>query len=202
MLNIHVIDGDVYRRNQMAKAIIAAGRHAEIYENYTEFENHGPRDGLLLIAEAVGKDVLKALTQGRCQMPTVLYASSLRVSDIKIALRAGFVDVLAWPSQGDDLGPWLEAISIECEGRNAVVAQISAAKRAVADLSRREAEVLSALVSGASNKVMATELGISPRTIEIHRANVLRKLGARSTADAVRIGIYAGLVPQISVSAV
>ena len=67
------------------------------------------------------------------------------------------------------------------------------AVKAVEGLSARELEVLMGLVQGASNKAIGRTLGISPRTVEIHRANLKRKLGAVSTADLVRIGIYAGI---------
>jgi DNA-binding CsgD family transcriptional regulator len=60
-------------------------------------------------------------------------------------------------------------------------------------LTGRERDVLTHLVDGLSNKEIGRALGISPRTVEIHRANMMTKLGANSSPDAVRIGIYAGL---------
>jgi len=65
----------------------------------------------------------------------------------------------------------------------------------VARLTRREREVLGQLVGGWPNKVIAHALNISPRTVEIHRANVMDKLQCRSLADAVRIALAAGLDP-------
>ena len=65
----------------------------------------------------------------------------------------------------------------------------------VAGLSPREAEVLAALVAGKANKVIAFELGISPRTVEVHRAHLMEKLGVRSLPEAVRIGLAAGIRP-------
>ena len=64
---------------------------------------------------------------------------------------------------------------------------------AVERLTARERDVLKGLVAGESNKAIARFLGISPRTVEIHRTNLKRKLGASSTADLVRIGIYSSL---------
>jgi two-component system response regulator FixJ len=61
------------------------------------------------------------------------------------------------------------------------------------ELSPREMDVLNSLVSGNANKQTAQELGISPRTVEIHRGNMMRKLNARSPSDAVRLALYAGL---------
>ncbi len=61
------------------------------------------------------------------------------------------------------------------------------------DLTTREREVLTALVAGHTNKVIARELGISPRTVEAHRATLMDRLGVRSLAEAIRVGIAAGL---------
>ena len=65
----------------------------------------------------------------------------------------------------------------------------------MAALSPREADVLRGLVAGRQHKVIAYDLGISPRTVEIHRANLMDKLGARSLAEAVRVALAAGLDP-------
>lgn len=70
------------------------------------------------------------------------------------------------------------------------------AVEAIRCLTARELEVLRALLRGESNKSIGRALGISPRTAEIHRANIKRKLSAASTADLVRIGIYAGVDPE------
>ena len=69
----------------------------------------------------------------------------------------------------------------------------SRAQAQVDGLSPREREVLACLVKGMANKVVAHELGISPRTVEVHRANLMDKLGARSLPDLVRIGLAAGM---------
>ena len=76
-------------------------------------------------------------------------------------------------------------------------AQIAQARDEAADLIRtlspRETHVLALMTRGYSNKAIARQLEISPRTVEVHRANMLAKINARSSADAVRVGVYAGL---------
>jgi two-component system, LuxR family, response regulator FixJ len=67
------------------------------------------------------------------------------------------------------------------------------ARRRVAELSPRQSEVLGLVAAGLSSKEVAIELGCSPRTVEIHRGAMLIKLGVRSTAEAVRIAIYAAI---------
>lgn len=68
-----------------------------------------------------------------------------------------------------------------------------AARRLIEDLSEREREVLDLLVDGGSNKRIARELSISPRTVEIHRANMMQKLGAGHVAEAIRLRLDAKL---------
>lgn len=75
----------------------------------------------------------------------------------------------------------------------------SRAESLVETLTTRERQVLLGLVDGLSNKGIARALNISPRTVEIHRGHLMRKIGAKSVADAVRIGLYAGLDEGLAV---
>lgn len=75
------------------------------------------------------------------------------------------------------------------------VALVQTAQASIAKLTTREKEVLARLVDGCANKVIGHELDISPRTVEIHRANMMDKLGVRSLSEALRIAFSAGLIP-------
>ena len=76
---------------------------------------------------------------------------------------------------------------------------LSRARSQVEALSRREKQVLTLLIGGLSNRRIAEALEISPRTVEIHRSNMMTKLRARSVADAVKTGLYAGLDEDLSI---
>jgi len=76
---------------------------------------------------------------------------------------------------------------------NLLKLQIRAARSAVGSLTSRQRQVLHGLLEGGSNKQIARDLGISPRTVEIHRRSLMERLEARTTADAIRIAVYAGL---------
>lgn len=83
--------------------------------------------------------------------------------------------------------------SIHWHNLHVLKQQISAAERAVRALSVRQLQVLRGLLEGGSNKQIARDLGISPRTVETHRRCLMERLEARTVADAIRIAIYAGL---------
>ena len=109
------------------------------------------------------------------------------------AMVAGALDDYEWPIDDDTLaGLIADATVRERAWRNEKAARADARKR-IAALTSRERQVLGLVARGFSNKAVARELGISPRTVEVHRANVYQKISADSTADAVRIGILAGL---------
>ena len=103
-------------------------------------------------------------------------------------MKAGAADVIAKPINTDRL---VKAVT-DALRRNVHVGVPSAGRRPVevrgfAQLTPREREVLELITNGQSNKEAGRELGISPRTIEVHRARVMEKLGARNTADLMRI---------------
>jgi two-component system response regulator FixJ len=80
------------------------------------------------------------------------------------------------------------------EERTRIEKRRHAARMRVEALSQRERDVLLGVAEGDSNKEIASRLGISPRTVEIHRGNMIARLNARSTADAIRIGFCSGLI--------
>jgi two-component system response regulator FixJ len=110
------------------------------------------------------------------------------------AMKAGAVDFIEKPFDDERLlGAIEEALTIsERSARNREAAE--AAKR-IGTLSRRERQVLDALSAGRPNKVIAYDLGISVRTVEVHRARMLERLGIRSLAEAIRLAVLATLAP-------
>ncbi|EJL27095.1 response regulator transcription factor [Novosphingobium sp. AP12] len=106
----------------------------------------------------------------------------------------GAIDYIAWPISPEELVENLAKAITRAEGLgNAKLREVMARAR-VDRLTRREREVLGGVASGLSNRLIGEKLSISPRTVEIHRANMLNKLGANHTSDAIRIAIEASLV--------
>lgn len=200
MPQIHIIDPNLIRRNQIARSIVSSKYHAEIYDSFAELIEHKPLGDLIMAAEEVGHDLWAALSDGTCAMSFVIYGARPNPMDVAAAIRAGALDFLVWPQPDFDLKPELERLLADARRRGKALAQIQDAKRRVASLTAREIEVLRLLTQGNSNKQIGEEVGISPRTVEIHRGNALKKLNAQTSAEAVRIGICAGLDATLKVS--
>lgn len=126
-------------------------------------------------------------------MPIAMYSSKPDLAKVVEAMLSGALDYLEWPFDPAELQTAMGRISTRSAQAARLERKRAAAQKLVADLSRREREVLIRLIAGQANRTMAEELGISPRTIEVHRSNMMKKLNAGTSAEAVRVGLYAGL---------
>ena len=141
-----------------------------------------------------GLDVMHALKQDAEKFQVVFLTGQGDIALAVQALKAGAFDFLEKPCDPEVLLEAVRQATFQLE-RNAVAAErVRDAEAKIARLTGRESEVLTHLIRGRSNKVIAYELDISPRTVEIYRANVMDKLGVRSLSDALRIAFTAGLV--------
>jgi two-component system response regulator FixJ len=154
-------------------------------------------DAVLLDMEmpgANGLDTLRALA-GRDERPCVLVTS--RHGDIGLAVEAmklGAIDFLEKPVPRAALIAAIAEAAALHEHRGAVDAVRLLARQRIGSLSERQLQILARIVNGRSNKAIAFELGLSVRTIEAYRAELLARLGVRSTAEAVRLALAADLI--------
>lgn len=121
------------------------------------------------------------------------YGSRIAPSQVVDALEAGAVDFLAWPIDAQTLVDRLALAAERDRRRKERDARANASRALIDRLSPRERQVLAGLADGLPNKLIARELGISPRTVEIHRSNMLGKLGSCSSAAAVALAVEAEL---------
>ena len=201
MRQFNVIDSDSRRRAQIARQLISNGFHAEIYEDLDEFLRSDQTSGVVLANNAGGCRLTDTIAKGEIAAPVVLYSEQPSPSEIVDAVNAGAVDFLEWPFRAGALDRLTERLETISGRKAAEIRKRGEAQARVDKLSNREREVLALIVQGASSKGIGEDLGISHRTVEIHRANVLSKLEARSTADAVRIAVYAGVDEAVNLGA-
>lgn len=144
---------------------------------------------------STGLDVLNAVSNDPRFIAIILTGQG-NVSLAVQAMKAGALDFIEKPYEAEFLMNAIDIAFSRLEEGNEAAARTSAAEAKVARLSPREKDVLKGLIEGRSNKIIAYELDISPRTVEIYRANLMDKLEVRSLSEALRIAFAAGLFPK------
>jgi len=180
----------------------ALGHHAEVYSDLDELLDRPPQGGVIIACENLLEDGIPALLDRLGNegiwAPLVAASTDPGVDDVVGAIQAGALDYLKLPLTEVELVRMIAHVQSDA-GRHAEARRrLVDARRRIGALSRREREVLDWLSQGCSNKAIARELDISPRTVEIHRANMMGKLGANHSAEAVRLRLDAGLEPVAS----
>ena len=147
--------------------------------------------------EIGGLDVLRGLAERELHFPTIMITGLGEVSIAVRAMKAGAVDFVEKPFRRETI---LESVRLAQQipiavpvNRGAGDNDAELAKSRLAMLSAREREVLEGLVAGLPNKTIGYDLGISPRTIEMHRANIMRKMAVNSFSALVRTALAAGV---------
>jgi two-component system response regulator FixJ len=139
-----------------------------------------------------GLEVLAQLNRMRSDLSVIIVTAQGDIQTAVRAMKAGASDFLEKPYSDDVLLRSIE-VALEKEQRTARDRDIADAVRRIGILSPREKEVLDGLMAGRPNKLIAYQLGISVRTVEVHRARMMERLGARQLAEVIRLGVMARL---------
>jgi two-component system, LuxR family, response regulator FixJ len=196
---VHVIDDDEAMRDSLAFLLRAARVEVQTYESASVFLESLPKIKPGCIVTDVrmpgtsGIDLLKRLRQLNVVMPVIVITGHGDVPLAVEAMKSGAADFLEKPFDDDVL---LAAIRAALNVQ-ATDSERQASRAAINDkltaLSNREREVLEGLVAGHPNKTIAYDLGISARTVEIYRANVMTKMEAKSLSELVRMALVGGI---------
>ncbi len=194
---VHVIDDDPAVRDSLAFLLETADLQTRLYDSAVAFLEALPQgaSGCVVtdvrMPEMTGIELVRRLKAQGFALPIIMITGHADVPLAVEAMKAGVADFIEKPFNDDVLLMAITAaLRSGAEGRRgaAETAEISAR---MALLSGREREVLEGLVAGHANKVIAFDLGISPRTVEIYRANVMTKMKAASLSELVRMAMLA-----------
>jgi two-component system response regulator FixJ len=193
---VYIVDDDPDVRDSLRLLLAASDFTVETYDSAITFlaQAHAPNACLVTDVRMPGMDGLalqEELARRKDSLPVIVMTGHGDVPLAVKAMRAGAIDFLEKPFEEDAL---VTSVRRALERRSVSLSRNSAAQAALEQLSHlteRERQVLDLLVMGKPNKVIAFELDISPRTVEIHRARVMEKTGARSLADLVRVALAA-----------
>ncbi len=193
---VHVVEDDEPMRDSLVELLEEAGYRARAYASGEELLARGTAAEPGCVVSDVrmpgidGLTLLRRLRADGCGLPLILITGHGDVPMAVNAMRAGAFDFLEKPFEPDALlGAIAMALRVPAGG--ATVADGEMARQRLGPLTQREQEVLEHLVAGKSNKEAAEKLGISPRTVEFHRANIMEKTGAAGLPELVRLWLAA-----------
>ena len=194
---VFVVDDDPGIRDSVTWLFQSVGLRVETYGSAQGFLDTyvASRPGCLILDVRLpgmgGLDLLEALRRRGATLPVIVVTAFGEVHSAVRAMKGGAIDVMEKPTRDQVLLDRVQqALELDRRARVSLASRAEAAAR-YARLSRREVEVLRLIIAGKANKVIASELTRSPKTIEAHRAAIMRKLGVHSTAELVRIVMLA-----------
>nr|WP_064249881.1 response regulator [Rhizobium leguminosarum]OAP90075.1 DNA-binding response regulator [Rhizobium leguminosarum] len=199
---IHIVDDDKSYRMATARLLSAHGLKVEAYESGDHFlaRFSACEPGCVLLDLQMpgqsGLQIQRRLCELAPHLPVVFLTGEGDIKASVEAMKAGAKDFLEKTSSTASLMEAIDRALIQYERQRAGHDRLQAQRALVAGLSPREAEVFQLLIRGRLNKQIAYALGISERTVKVHRHQVMEKLAVRSLAEAVSIAANVGLIGQ------
>jgi two-component system, LuxR family, response regulator FixJ len=197
---IYVIDDDDAVRQSLEFMLKAAGIKARSFDSAKAFLEVLPEisSGCVVtdvrMPEITGIDLLRMLKKSNPDLPVIVITGHGDISLAVEAMKIGAIDFLEKPFDGQQLLAAVRSALSHDADTGKRKAELAGIQEKLAVLSNRERQVLEGLVAGSANKNIAFDLGISPRTVEIYRANLMTKMAANSLSDLVRMAMMAGIM--------
>ncbi|HEX7871741.1 MAG TPA: response regulator [Sphingobium sp.] len=196
---VHIVDDEEAVRRSIGYMLKTAGYAVESWPSGAAFlrDAREAAQGCILLdirmPDMDGMAVQAALAEKGVTLPVVIMTGHGDISIAVAAMKAGAVDFLEKPFDKASLLAALDAAFARIDAAGDVSTRATQAEQILGALTPRERDVLEGLAKGLPNKTIAYDLGISARTVEVHRANLMTKLNVRSLSDALRIAFAAGL---------
>ncbi len=196
---VHVVDDEDAVRRSIAFLLRTSGHDVRTWESGSAFlhEAKTAAAGCVLLdirmPEIDGLEVQRQMAARGVALPVIVLTGHGDVPIAVQAMKQGAIDFLEKPFEKAQLLRALANGFAQLDRDHAMDASAQAAAVRIAALTAREQDVLRGLAAGHPNKTIAFDLGISPRTVEVHRANVMAKLDVRSLSEALRLAFAAGM---------
>ena len=200
---VFVVDDDPSVRRAIKRLVESVGLHVELFGSATEFINSSHPDVASCLVLDIrlpgisGLDFQRELVQAKNDIPMIFITAHGDIPMTVRAMKAGAVEFLTKPFRDQDL---LDAIQVGLERdrvRRQRQAETAMLRERLESLTPREREILPLVVSGLLNKQVAAEIGATEATVKVHRSQLMRKMGAASLADLVRMSEKMGIaVPE------
>jgi len=198
-LPIFIVDDDDGIRRSVSFLLKTSGYSVQTFSGGMEFLKVAAslNSGCVLLdvrmPDIDGLAVQRRLYEEGIMLPVIIMTGHGDIDMAVTAMRAGAIDFIEKPFDKATLIASLDRAKAQAQSSQTVVSQREQALARLNILTDRERDVLGGLVAGMPNKTIAYDLGISPRTVEIHRSNLMQKLNVRSLSEALRIAFQAGV---------
>ncbi|TWF54432.1 response regulator FixJ [Neorhizobium alkalisoli] len=199
---VHIVDDEEAVRKSLAFMLTMNGFAVRMHESANGFLQFAPGmlNGVLItdlrMPDISGIELIKSLAAAKIKVPAIVISGHGDVPLAVEAMKNGAVDFIEKPFQDSVIVEAIERAARLLSDRPVELDDLQEVLGRLHSLSDRERQVLSAVVAGLPNKSIAYDLDISPRTVEVHRANVMTKMKARSLPQLVRMAIAAGFGPH------
>ena len=194
---VHIVDDEEPVRKSLAFLLTTAGFTVRVHESATGFLAAAPSiaKGCLVtdlrMPDMSGVELLRKLNAAKATMPTIVITGHGDVPMAVEAMKAGALDFIEKPFEDEILIEAIKKAVTRLADRPRETDDLEAVQSKLSQLTDRERQILDGVVAGLPNKTIAYDLNISPRTVEVHRANVMAKMQAKSLPELVRMTLAA-----------
>jgi two-component system response regulator FixJ len=190
---VHIVDDDEVVRQSLAFLLSTAGIPVRVYDSATSFLHALPslQEGCLItdvrMPDLTGIELLHRLKAKSIKLPVIVITGHGDIPLAVEAMKSGAIDFIEKPFAEEAILRAVRAAEMRATKQGSRSQDEAALAARLASLSERERQVLDGLVAGNANKTIAYDLGISPRTVEVYRANVMTKMQAKNLSELIRM---------------